>query len=122
MRILFVENHEVFAAVVGEKFLAAHEVVVVPSLAGARASLAAQRYDAILLDFDLDDGKGVELAVELRAAGDATPIIAVSAREDGNQKLITAGANAAVSKLEFGKIGTVLSSLVSGLGPSPARA
>ncbi|MBI5545464.1 MAG: response regulator transcription factor [Deltaproteobacteria bacterium] len=111
MRILFVENHDVFADGVRARFLAAHEVVIVPSLAGAREALARTSFEVILVDFDLDDGKGVELVQELCASGSKAPTIVVSAREDGNQALLTAGAMAAVSKLQFNRIEGVLAAL-----------
>ena len=111
MKILFVENHTVFAEIVRAKFLGGHEVVTVPSLASAREALAAQSFDAILLDYDLDDGKGVDLLLELRASGNRVPVVAVSAKAECNQVLVAAGASASVSKLEFGKIVAVLKSL-----------
>lgn len=61
MRILYVENHRRFAKLTVQQFLASHEVVVVPSLAAARQALAQGSFEAVLLDYDLDDGKGVEL-------------------------------------------------------------
>jgi CheY-like chemotaxis protein len=111
VQILYVENHGVFARIVTEKFLAAHELVVVPTLSGARQALARTAFDAILVDFDLDDGTGFELIVELRAAGNKIPIVAVSAKKTLNRLLVAAGATTAVSKLEFSKIGGVLDGL-----------
>jgi DNA-binding response OmpR family regulator len=119
MRLLFVENHDVFAEVVRRRFLASHEVVVVPTLAGAREALGRSSFDVILVDFDLDDGKGVELVRELSESGNKTPTIGVSAKGECNEKLLAAGATAAVSKMEFGKIETVLGALERAI-PRPA--
>jgi len=104
MKILFVENHPVFVQQVTTLFLAKHQVTVVPSLSGARASLAAQKYDLLLVDYDLDDGKGEELVRELRASDSDIRIIGVSARDEGNESLLKAGANAICSKMDFDRI------------------
>jgi len=104
MKILFVENHAIFADQVIRCFLSAHSVTVVPSLAAARAKLVGADYDVVLVDYDLDDGKGAQLVRELRAAGTKTRIIGVSAREDGNEALADAGADAICSKLNFERI------------------
>ena len=62
------ENHAVFADLVSRQFLSAHEVTFVPSLAEARRFLATGSFGAVLVDFDLDDGKGDELVRELVAS------------------------------------------------------
>lgn len=62
MKILYVENHEVFAANVIRLFLTQHDVTVVPSVARALEARAATTFDMMLVDFDLDDGKGDALA------------------------------------------------------------
>lgn len=48
------------------QFLAAHEVTLVPSLSQARQGLKSWSFHAILLDFDLEDGKGSELLAEVQ--------------------------------------------------------
>ena len=108
MKILFVENHSIFARQVVDCFLSAHEVMIVPDLLSARARLAADRYDVVLMDYDLDDGKGEELVRELRRAGNKIRIIGVSAREDGNAALLQAGADAICSKMNFDRIREVI--------------
>jgi DNA-binding response OmpR family regulator len=104
MKILLVENHAVFAQQVATHFLSAHEVTTVPSLSMARSSLAAKQFDVLLVDYDLDDGKGEELVRELRKAGNKIRIIGVSAREEGNVALLQAGVNVICSKMEFNRI------------------
>jgi DNA-binding response OmpR family regulator len=104
MKILFVENHFVFAKQVTTHFLSAHQVTVVPSLSEARASLAANQFDLLLVDYDLDDGKGEQLVRELRKAGNIIRIIGVSAREEGNAALREAGVDAICNKMEFNRI------------------
>ena len=104
MKILFVENHSVFAQQAINHFLSDHQVTVVPSLSMARSSLAADRFNLLLIDYDLDDGKGEELVRELREAGSKIRIIGVSAREEGNAALLHAGVDAICSKMEFNRI------------------
>jgi DNA-binding response OmpR family regulator len=104
MRILFVENHAVFAHTVVEEFLGGLEVVIVPSLAEASQQLAAGAFEAVLVDFDLDDGKGVELVAELRRRRFAGKIVAVSAHEEGSAKLLAAGADTVCKKADFRRI------------------
>ena len=107
MRILLVENHGEFIAVVVPTFLSEHEVTVVSSCAAARAALSAGAYDAVLVDYDLDDGKGVEL-VRWLSSGGAAPAIAISSHDAGNEALAAAGAIAVCAKLHFASIGDVL--------------
>ncbi len=61
MNILFVENHQVFAEVVIKQFFVQHHVNVVPTIRKAWEEITQNNYDVVLVDFDLDDGKGVEL-------------------------------------------------------------
>ena len=108
MKILFVENHAVFARTVVEAFLAELQVTIAPSLAEARRQLDAGIFEAVLVDFDLDDGKGEELIAELRARGFGGRIVAVSAHEQGNARLLAAGADAVCPKRSFREIRRVL--------------
>ena len=111
-RILFVDNHALFARTVTERFLAEHEVAIVATVAEAKASLSATAYDVVLLDYDVDDQKGDALVRWARAVGQRLPIIAVSAHDDGNQALVRAGATAACAKTRFANIGDVLAEAV----------
>lgn len=111
MNILYLENHAIFAQQVIQQFLAAHQVTVVPSLAGARQAIGSGRYDVVLCDYDLDDGKGEQFVRECRAAHPRLPIIAVSSHEAGNAALLKAGASAVCSKMEFERIREVLAGL-----------
>ena len=101
MKILFVENHAVFAAQVSRQFLSAHTLDVVPSLAAARQALETHEYDLLLVDYDLDDGKGDELVRACQTLIPGTNIIAVSSHDAGNAALVRAGACAVCSKMEF---------------------
>ena len=109
MRLLLVENHAVFAATVTRQFLAGHDVRIVPSLSDARVALAETRgFDAVLVDYDLDDGKGEQLVRELVAASWSGRIIAISSHDAGNDALLQAGAHACCPKLRFAEIARFL--------------
>ncbi len=108
MKILWVEDNVRFAGVAGQQFLASHEVTRVPSLRAARESLRAWAFEAILLDYDLEDGKGSELLPNLQVLEPRPFVVAVSAHQVGNAALIEAGADAICSKPEFAKINSVL--------------
>ncbi|MFT3841703.1 MAG: response regulator [Myxococcaceae bacterium] len=101
MKVLFVENHRVFAQTVVKQFLSAHEVTVVGSIAEAQR---AAGFDVALVDYDLDDGKGDAFVVELRGRGFRGRVIAISSHEAGNAALVRAGADAVCSKMEFARI------------------
>jgi CheY-like chemotaxis protein len=113
MRLLWVENHAGFVRVAGRQFLATHELTVVPSLAAARNALAAGTFDAVLLDYDLDDGKGADLLAFIRQLPTAPAVVATSSHEDGNAALLAAGANAVCAKAKFASIGVVLASCLN---------
>ena len=111
VRLLRVENHAAFTRLAGREFLASHEVTVVPSLAAARTALAAGTFDAVLVDYDLDDGKGAELVEAIRRLPDRLLVVAASSHEDGNAALMAAGADVVCSKLRFAGIDAVLRSI-----------
>jgi DNA-binding response OmpR family regulator len=112
MRILFVDNHAEFTATVVDYFLHAHEVVVTPTLVDAKVQFQTTPFDIVLVDYDLDDGKGDELVTWVRSSGSATPLVAVSSEDAGNAALVAAGANVVCAKVDFPKIKDVLKSLV----------
>jgi DNA-binding response OmpR family regulator len=108
MRFLYVENHAAFAANVVRQFLAAHTVRVVSSLATARDALAREQFDLLLVDYDLDDGKGDALVKELRVAGSRVAMVAVSAHDERNNALLAADATAVGGKTRFDQIQEVI--------------
>jgi DNA-binding response OmpR family regulator len=84
----------------------------VPSISAAHIAIRAGHFDLLLVDFDLDDGKGAELVQSLRSSGHPIVIIAVSARSEGNDALVKAGANAVCSKMEFDGIQGVIDTVM----------
>ena len=114
MRVLWVENHAVFVRMAGRQFLADHDLTVTPTVAGAVAALSARAFDAVLVDYDLDDGKGSEV-VEFAWQLPVRPaVVAVSAHADGNAALLAAGADAACPKTNFAGIAVVLRTVAAG--------
>ena len=114
MVILYLENHAGFAKQVTRQFLSSHKVTIVPSLSEARSALASRKYDLVLSDYDLDDGKGDVFVHECRVACPHLPIIAVSSHDTGNAALMKAGASAVCAKMKFGGIQKVISDLLAG--------
>lgn len=56
-------------------------VVCRPSLAKARETLAEDRFDLLILDVNLPDGSGLGLLRQIRAGGDTTPVILLTAND-----------------------------------------
>ncbi len=112
-RILYVENHAIFAAQVTSLFLSQHDLSIVPSLEAARLALKAKSFDLVLLDYDLDDGKGAELLPDLNAMTSRPYVVAVSSHDVGNCALLNAGANEICGKLQFSKIASVVSNALN---------
>ena len=108
LNILYVENHAVFANVVKNTFLSSHVVTVVPSLQAARELLTAQAFDLVLVDYDLDDGKGDAVIRWMGEVGKTIPAIAVSSHEDGNAAMVAAGARASCLKSQCNRIHEVI--------------
>ncbi|MBS1797397.1 MAG: response regulator transcription factor [Acidobacteria bacterium] len=114
MNVLYVENHPKFSALVGRYLLARHRVVVVPALAAAAAAVSNAVFDVVLLDYDLDDGKGVEIVPLLLSLTPRPKIVAVSAHKSGNDALREAGADAVCYKKDISVIDAVIKSLFDG--------
>ena len=50
-------------------------------MAQAREALAEERFDLLILDINLPDGSGLDLLRQLRAEGDATPVLLLTAND-----------------------------------------
>jgi CheY-like chemotaxis protein len=97
----------------GPQFLAAHDLTVVPSVATARVALEAQAFDVVLVDYDLDDGKGSEVVDFVRQLSVRPLVVAVSSQAAGNTVLLAAGADAICSKMQFAGIEGVMRSVAA---------
>ena len=56
-------------------------VVCRTSLAKARETLSGDRFDLLILDVNLPDGSGLDLLRQVRAEGDVTPVILLTAND-----------------------------------------
>lgn len=91
MRILLVEDHAGLGEAVREQLIDdGHAVDWVQRLGHADAG--GTSYDLILLDLVLPDGHGLDFLRRRRAAGDATPVIILTARDQISDRI--AGLNA----------------------------
>lgn len=101
MRILVIEDTADLADAV-QRHLSAegHAVDLAADLDAARDALAVAEYGAILLDLGLPDGSGLALLRERRAAGDRTPVIVATARDQISDRIagLDAGADDYVVK------------------------
>ena len=113
LKILFVENHLTFGEIVRDRFLSEHAVTIVPSIEQAVPQIDEQDYDLILVDYDLDDGKGDQVVRFARMKHPEIKIIGVSSHEQGNESLQFAGANRICSKLDFDNIAAIIGQLFS---------
>jgi DNA-binding response OmpR family regulator len=83
MRVLLVEDEPEMAAALSAA-LARHDMVVdcAANLATAAVMAGEEVHDAIVLDRQLPDGDGLSLIAKLRAQGQSTPVLVLTARGD----------------------------------------
>lgn len=96
MRILLIEDDTVLGAAVRDQI--AHDgqsVDWVMRLDAARDAMAVAGYDLILLDLMLPDGRGTPFLKSLRAGGDVTPVIILTALDQISDRIegLNAGAD-----------------------------
>jgi two-component system OmpR family response regulator len=96
MRILLIEDDTTLGAAVRDQITAdGHSADWVTRLDAARDALAAAPYDLILLDLMLPDGRGIGFLKALRARGDVTPVIILTALDQVSDRIegLNAGAD-----------------------------
>lgn len=82
MRVLIVEDELRIAELTQRALAQAGFISDVARLCSeASAALATTSYDAMILDLSLPDGDGVRVLRDLRAAGNAIPILVLTARD-----------------------------------------
>ena len=88
MRILLVEDAVGLGEAVREQLAAdGHAVDWVQRLSHADTSVHTTAYDLILLDLVLPDGQGLDFLRRRRAAGDSTPVIILTARDQISDRI-----------------------------------
>jgi DNA-binding response OmpR family regulator len=83
MRILVVEDDPILAD--GLKVglgLSGATLDIVSNCQDGRAALSTTEFDALVLDLMLPDGSGLDLLTDLRAAGDRTPVLLLTALDE----------------------------------------
>ena len=93
MRVLLIEDDQMLGEGIRDHLTAhGHATDWTSQIEAAEATLLATAYDAILLDLNLPDGKGMDLLRHLRRRGDATPVIITTALDQLSIRI--AGLNA----------------------------
>ena len=84
MRVVIVENDESLRRAVAQVLRRAGMVIVAEHSNGVDAlkNLRLVHPDVILTDCDMPGGNGIDLVRELRANGDQTPVVMLSAHSD----------------------------------------
>lgn len=82
MRVLLVEDDPILGGAVRDQVAAdAHTVDWATHLQQARDCVGTVKYDLILLDLVLPDGRGLDFLKTLRTGGNRTPVIILTARD-----------------------------------------
>ena len=99
-RILVIEDDGGILAMLDRGLhVAGHLAAFAGDLASARHAWTDD-YDIVLLDVMLPDGNGLDLLAERRSIGDRTPVVLLSAREEGElrERAASAGADEFLAK------------------------
>lgn len=95
MRILYVEDHAAFAAIVAEKLSGdGHSVDIEADGAKAEALLRHAEFDLVVLDVNLPNRSGFEILRDLRLRGDDTPVLILTARSQVEDRVLGLDAGA----------------------------
>lgn len=95
MRILLVEDDPVLGMAVRDQLGAdGHSADWVTRLDEAGIALHAAAFELVLLDLMLPDGRGSDFLKRLRSAGDVTPVIVLTARDQISDRITALDAGA----------------------------
>ncbi|MDI4655170.1 MULTISPECIES: response regulator transcription factor [Xanthobacter] len=95
MRILLVEDDPVLGMAVRDQLVADdHCADWVTRLDEAGAALHAAAFELVLLDLMLPDGRGADFLKRLRSAGDVTPVMVLTARDQISDRIAALDAGA----------------------------
>lgn len=87
-RVLVIEDDTDVASVIQERLRGGGFAVThAPTLGAGQAYLSSGDWSVIVLDLMLPDGSGLDLAEKLRAAGDETPILMLTARDTAYERV-----------------------------------
>ena len=95
MRILSVEDDSVLGQAVKDQIVAeGHSADWVTTLAAADLAIRSAVFDLVLLDLMLPDGRGLDFLKARRGAGDVTPVIVLTARDQISDRIAALDAGA----------------------------
>jgi two-component system OmpR family response regulator len=95
MRILLVEDDSVLGGAVRDQALAdGHSVDWATRIADAREAILCAPFELVLLDLMLPDGRGLDFLKSRRQAGDATPVIVLTALDQISERIAALDAGA----------------------------
>jgi two-component system OmpR family response regulator len=95
MRILLIEDDGVLGAAVRDQVVAeGHSADWTTRLGDADAARRTGVFDLVLLDLMLPDGRGLDFLKTLRAAGDVTPVVVLTARDQISDRIAALDAGA----------------------------
>jgi CheY-like chemotaxis protein len=124
LKILYVEDSEVSQRAMRRLVTKMGHTLVPASDAAQGYTLARTSLDLIMLDINLPDGNGLDLARRLRAEQIETPIIIVTAAvaSYSNEDAIAAGCNGFVGKpLQFAAVQAAIQRCTAGDQEESAR-
>src|SRR5215216_4020175 len=100
MRLLVVDDEAEMRELLSRNLGRAHGVKAVGNCHEAQAALAAASFDVIVLDVMLPDGSGLSLCARLRAEGNETPILLLTAKGEVRSRVagLDAGADDYLAK------------------------
>ena len=88
MRILVVDDHDEVRSLLRRALgRDGHQVRTAGSLGAARATLASQDVDLVVLDLGLPDGEGLDLCREVRRAGGGVPVLVLTAQSQMSRRI-----------------------------------
>jgi two-component system OmpR family response regulator len=95
MRILVIEDDTLIGQAIRDQVVAdGHSADWVTRLADAEAAIRVGVFDLVLLDLMLPDGRGLDFLKTRRAAGDVTPVIVLTARDQISDRIAALDAGA----------------------------
>ncbi len=95
MRMLLVEDDHALGQAVRDQCVAdGHSVDWVNGVVDAKAAILSAPFELVLLDLMLPDGRGLDFLKARRAAGDATPVIVLTARDQISDRIAALDAGA----------------------------
>ncbi|MFA7428644.1 MAG: response regulator, partial [Rhodospirillaceae bacterium] len=88
MRILLIEDDAVLGAAVRDQIAGdGHSVDWLTRLDAANDAIVGTAFDLVLLDLMLPDGRGIPFLQRLRARGDVTPVIILTALDQVSDRI-----------------------------------